>query len=70
MTDMGEGCAALLAFVAIFIFGGFVGGCVATKVERDSAVEAKAGRWVIDPKTGESRFEYGMGTTPTRGAKP
>jgi hypothetical protein len=36
-----------------------------TKSEQEKAISAGVGRWIIDPKTGESRFVYGVPATST-----
>ena len=50
--------AALLAFIA---FVGFAcgGGC-GMRLARNEAIEAGVGQWVIDAKTGERSFVYGV----------
>lgn len=52
---------------AMIVFSGLMclaGGClsgvaIGSLYEQKKAVEAGVGRWVVDEKTGDRRFEYG-----------
>jgi hypothetical protein len=69
--DTKVGCNVLaVCFVGVVLFacsmtaaewsGRHKGQAEATAAERQKAIEAGAGRWVIDPTTGERSFIYGV----------
>ena len=55
-----EGVAAVLTIcVAIFFAGLFLGGMWATHDARAQAITAGVGHYVVDPKSGDTKFVYG-----------
>lgn len=55
---------AALMFAVVIGSGVSVGSAVATNQERQKAIEAGVGRWVVDARTGERQFVYGVEGKP------
>ena len=45
--------------VFIFIVGFIIGYAVSARDQMNMAIQAKVGRWVVDPSTGKTQFKYG-----------
>lgn len=62
MENKGVGCLFTLVFVLAvlsFSFTGYNAGFrTGIDEERKKAIAAGAGRWTVDPQTGEKQFEY------------
>lgn len=59
--DWFEKLAVVFAFILVFGVGLKTGFDWGVRREQTTAIEADAGRWTIDAKTGVKRFEYGKG---------
>ena len=49
--------------IVFLLFTSFImllGVVIGKGIERNKAIEANAGRWIIDPKTGDKDFHYGV----------
>lgn len=52
-------CISLIIIAFIFFFTGFcIGLGEGVKTEREEAIKAGVGRWIIDSKTGDRHFKY------------
>jgi hypothetical protein len=61
-ADVREMAAQTISVIMLIIVSFFVGVACATFCERNAAMEAGAGGWVVNAATGETRFIYGKGT--------
>ncbi len=59
--DHGNGIMFVMGLAIGLVIGCVGGGCGATHNERVDAIKAGAGRWVGNPNTGETTFEYVRG---------
>lgn len=64
MRDGMEGCGTIIAYAiytVVFVTIGFLAGySFGTFKEQQGAIKANVGKWVVDEKTGEKEFKYGV----------
>jgi len=58
--DAGLGFVLFIVFLIGIILGGGVCGCEKQKIERNMAIKANVGRYVVNEKSGEATFVYGV----------
>jgi hypothetical protein len=59
-NDSSKGFVLATVFVLFFCAVGILTGRdIAVSIERAKAIEAGAGQWTVNPKTGGTEFKYG-----------
>jgi len=60
MDSMGDGCLSVILVVAFAFIIFVLGASSGSDIEREKAVKAKVGKYVVEPATGKRSFVYGV----------
>ncbi len=62
-TEVNEGVPLKALLLCVFVSAALalgIGWRIGESIEHGAAIAAHAGRWAVNPETGETRFEYGL----------